>query len=52
MNKSPLALLALIVIAGVAAPVIASERLGMTGVGKCSIFAKYDKRSKTCRWKY
>ena len=52
MNKTPLALLALIVVAAVAAPVIASERLGMAGVGKSSIFAKYDKKSKSCRWKF
>ncbi len=52
MNKTPLALLALLVVAVVAAPVIAGERLGMIGVGKCALFMKYDKKSKSCRWRF
>jgi hypothetical protein len=52
MNKSTWALLALIIVVVVAAPVIAGEGRHKNGAGKCSILKQYDKRSKSCRWKF
>ena len=52
MNTKLLAIIAVVAIAAaVMAPVIASDRKAKAAAGQCSMFMKFDKKSKSCHWK-
>jgi hypothetical protein len=52
MNKLTLLILAAVAIAAAAvAPVIANDRKAKAAAGKCGMFMKFDKKSKSCHWK-
>jgi hypothetical protein len=48
MNHRTIALLALIAIAVVVAPVMLGERKATAAGAKCGILMKFDKKSKSC----
>ena len=53
MNNRFFAILVVVAIATVAiAPVIANDRRSRAGSDHCGLLKKYDKKAKTCRWKY
>ncbi len=53
MNNTTIAILAAIVVAAVVlGPVIAGDGRPKNGAGKCAVLMHFDKKTKTCRWKY
>ncbi len=51
MNKQMLAIIAVVAVAAIMSPVIASDRKAKAAGGKCGMFMKFDKKSKSCHWK-